>query len=377
MALGNGERYYSPTLARFIQQDSFTGSLNTPQSLNRFSYVHNNPNKYTDPTGHVVETPWDVASLVVGVVSLGYDLYKGDYEAAAVDALGIVADAAAIALPGVPGGAGFAIKAYRAAKVGVKALQYADRAVNTHQAVTAAGDSFGKGNYVDGAINTAFALVGAKGINESAKALGNLDELRSGKAGVKAFDEASDELGSAQKALTADDVKGKGYKSGSDYADGSKGKSIESKTLESFENGRKNTPNNLDFASGRTINGKKASASLIGQFSKEFEGHGITINRKADRILDKNSQDTFKAAAFDFKKKEILLRKGATEYELLHEVEHARHFIELGGREGYEAVGKLAREERVFERLMESKHLFNSYEVGNMQSVIEYYRRTL
>jgi Bacterial toxin 47 len=52
MALGNGERYYSPTLARFIQQDSFTGSLNTPQSLNRFSYVHNNPFGFTDPTGH-------------------------------------------------------------------------------------------------------------------------------------------------------------------------------------------------------------------------------------------------------------------------------------------------------------------------------------
>ena len=38
---------------------------------------------------------------------------------------------------------------------------------------------------------------------------------------------------------------------------------------------------------------------------------------------------------------------------------------------------KLAREERVFEKLVESKHLFNSYEVRDMQSVIDYYRRTL
>jgi RHS repeat-associated protein len=37
MALGNGERYYSPTLARFIQQDSFIGSLTNAQSLNRFA----------------------------------------------------------------------------------------------------------------------------------------------------------------------------------------------------------------------------------------------------------------------------------------------------------------------------------------------------
>jgi RHS repeat-associated protein len=52
MALGNGERYYSPTYARFIQQDSVSGNSAMPQSLNRFSYATNNPNKFTDPTGH-------------------------------------------------------------------------------------------------------------------------------------------------------------------------------------------------------------------------------------------------------------------------------------------------------------------------------------
>lgn len=30
MALGNGERYYSPQFARFIQQDSFAGLPNVP-----------------------------------------------------------------------------------------------------------------------------------------------------------------------------------------------------------------------------------------------------------------------------------------------------------------------------------------------------------
>ena len=52
MALGNGERYYSPTLARFIQQDSFTGSLTNGQSLNRFAYGLNNPLKFIDPSGN-------------------------------------------------------------------------------------------------------------------------------------------------------------------------------------------------------------------------------------------------------------------------------------------------------------------------------------
>jgi RHS repeat-associated protein len=52
MALGNGERYYSPGLGRFIQQDSFTGMAMSAQSMNRYAYVQNNPLRYRDPTGH-------------------------------------------------------------------------------------------------------------------------------------------------------------------------------------------------------------------------------------------------------------------------------------------------------------------------------------
>ena len=55
MALGNGERYYSPALARFTQQDSVTGGLMMPQSLNRYSYVHNNPFRFTDPSGNIAD----------------------------------------------------------------------------------------------------------------------------------------------------------------------------------------------------------------------------------------------------------------------------------------------------------------------------------
>jgi RHS repeat-associated protein len=52
MALGNGERNYQPQFGNFLQQDSVTGSISDPQSLNRYSYVSNNPLSYTDPTGH-------------------------------------------------------------------------------------------------------------------------------------------------------------------------------------------------------------------------------------------------------------------------------------------------------------------------------------
>ena len=96
MALGNGERYYSPELGRFIQQDSLTGSLSMPQTLNRFAYAVNSPFKYKDPTGNYIESAWDLFSLGVGIYSFQDNYRKGNYWSAALDAVGIVADLAAL-----------------------------------------------------------------------------------------------------------------------------------------------------------------------------------------------------------------------------------------------------------------------------------------
>ncbi len=48
-------RHYDPRVARFMQEDTYTGDINDPLSLNLYTYVHNNPLRYTDPTGHWVE----------------------------------------------------------------------------------------------------------------------------------------------------------------------------------------------------------------------------------------------------------------------------------------------------------------------------------
>ncbi len=45
-------RWYDPALGRFISADTLVPEPGDPQSLNRFSYVNNNPLRYTDPTGH-------------------------------------------------------------------------------------------------------------------------------------------------------------------------------------------------------------------------------------------------------------------------------------------------------------------------------------
>ena len=45
-------RIYDPKLGRFLQADSFVQSPKNSQSLNRYSYVYNNPLSYTDPSGY-------------------------------------------------------------------------------------------------------------------------------------------------------------------------------------------------------------------------------------------------------------------------------------------------------------------------------------
>jgi RHS repeat-associated protein len=43
-------RYYNPDISRFISIDPWFGDIKNPQSLNKYSYVVNNPVKYFDPT---------------------------------------------------------------------------------------------------------------------------------------------------------------------------------------------------------------------------------------------------------------------------------------------------------------------------------------
>jgi RHS repeat-associated protein len=47
-------RFYSPKIGRFLSPDTIIPGYANPQNLNRFSYVLNNPLKYTDPTGHCI-----------------------------------------------------------------------------------------------------------------------------------------------------------------------------------------------------------------------------------------------------------------------------------------------------------------------------------
>jgi len=47
-----GARLYWPEIGRFVSADSVMGEPGSPASLNRYSYVLDNPYKFTDPSGH-------------------------------------------------------------------------------------------------------------------------------------------------------------------------------------------------------------------------------------------------------------------------------------------------------------------------------------
>lgn len=53
-------RFYDPYLNRWIQPDSIVPSPGDPQSLNRYSYVRNNPVRYRDPSGHALEDGYGI-----------------------------------------------------------------------------------------------------------------------------------------------------------------------------------------------------------------------------------------------------------------------------------------------------------------------------
>ncbi len=45
-------RYYDPSMGRFINEDTYEGQIDNPLSQNVYTYVHNNPLIYSDPSGN-------------------------------------------------------------------------------------------------------------------------------------------------------------------------------------------------------------------------------------------------------------------------------------------------------------------------------------
>jgi RHS repeat-associated protein len=61
-------RMYDPVLGRFLSPDPYVQAPTNTQSYNRYSYVLNNPLKYTDPSGEIIVLPAVAVGAILGVV---------------------------------------------------------------------------------------------------------------------------------------------------------------------------------------------------------------------------------------------------------------------------------------------------------------------
>lgn len=52
------QRYYDPTIGRFLSVDPIAANSNTGAGFNRYWYAANNPYKFTDPDGRAIQALW-------------------------------------------------------------------------------------------------------------------------------------------------------------------------------------------------------------------------------------------------------------------------------------------------------------------------------
>lgn len=71
-------RVYDPVVGRFIQPDNYIQAPDVLQNYNRYSYVLNNPLKYTDPSGYWAIIDDVIAGAIGGVCNLAYNAWQGN-----------------------------------------------------------------------------------------------------------------------------------------------------------------------------------------------------------------------------------------------------------------------------------------------------------
>ena len=103
-------RWYSPVYGRFQTMDPLCEKY---YSLSPYAYCANNPMRFVDPSGMVIDAVWDLLNVALDVVGLAENIKQRRWKDAVLDAGGLLLDASAAALPFVPAGAGAALKTAR------------------------------------------------------------------------------------------------------------------------------------------------------------------------------------------------------------------------------------------------------------------------
>jgi RHS repeat-associated protein len=161
-------RWYDPTLGRFTQPDSLIPEQSQgAQAWDRYAYVNNNPLRYTDPSGHWLETAWDI-------LNIAWDLYEVRRDPSLLNIGALVVDVGAAVLPFVPAGVGMVVRGGKAAKAAVEIASHADEVVDVGKLGTKAAEELKAVELVE---NASDAL---RGVNPAV--IGEVSERGAGQA---------------------------------------------------------------------------------------------------------------------------------------------------------------------------------------------------
>lgn len=123
---------------------------------------------------------------------------------------------------------------------------------------------------------------------------------------------------------------------------------------------------NSFFDNGERI----ATTKQVREYKKRMNSIGINVVvDKKGTVLNGN-----RAAGFDYATGTVYIRKTSGVIDLYHEGYHAEQYLSLG-KENYINLGTLAREEYVYQRIVDSSVLFNEAELNGATKYISNLRR--
>ncbi len=125
----------------------------------------------------------------------------------------------------------------------------------------------------------------------------------------------------------------------------------------------------LDAIENWRLGGKLYNPAKLDTLSSYLNKRGFKLRLDGDDVLPPNV-----AAGFDGVKKEIILRRNATELEVFHELSHLRQYQQIGP-DAYNALSRIEKEQFVFDLLENSKKRWYGFSEAERLSAIDYILR--
>ena len=121
------------------------------------------------------------------------------------------------------------------------------------------------------------------------------------------------------------------------------------------------------FANGE----RYATRKEVKNYKKQMHEKGVKVKYDLKlKILGTNE------AGFDYENIVIYIKKKPALVDLYHEGYHAEQFLKVG-KMNYISLGRLAREEYVYQQILKNRYMFNDAELNTARKYIEKLRRML